>query len=175
MKPNLRKLTGREQRRLEKRLANRKIRPARNGGDIPMLVKADYVLYPMDNLLTQIELRGVLESTEDGVYMFESMQGEATPLWGAVDGMAEFFDQWAIRNNAPLDVSPVRELAKVLLDQEAIEGSLLDRVRELMPRLRAIAGRLSKEEASSLLLNTKIRAELDIQKIRQANAAQPEN
>lgn len=156
MKPVFRRLNGRQQRRLEKRVAARKARPTRDGGDIPMIVKADYVLFPLEDILTRIELHGELDATGDGTYVFRAMDGGLYGLSGAVAGVAEFFDQWAIRHRSPLDLTPLYELADILARQEAIDGTTLDQVKELMPRLRAVCGRLSQAEASDLLLNSRI-------------------
>ncbi len=162
MHPFARSRNGRElaraMKREEKRRAPRRVaKPA----DIPMIVRADYCLSPLDAIFTQLELRGELDCLPDGTPIFTAMDGHTYPIHGAVDGVAEFFDQWAIRNGEVLELAPLRQLAKRLEYGMPIGWMLLDDVKALMPALRRIAGRMRPDEASGLILGTQIKAELE--------------
>lgn len=152
----------RAMRRAEERALNRKRRGRQERpAHIPMIVKADYCLSPLDAIFTQLELRGELDCLPDGTPIFTAMDGHTYPTHGAIEGVAEFFDQWAIRNGEQLRLAPLRQLAKRLEYDMPVDWPLLEEVRTLMPMLRRIAGRMTSEEASSLVLGAQIHAELE--------------
>ncbi len=149
-------------RRAEKRTTSRKRRGRQERpAHIPMIVKADYCLSPLDAIFTQLELRGELDCLPDGTPIFTAMDGHTYPIHGAVDGVAEFFDQWAVRSDEVLELAPLRQLAKRLEYGMPIGWMLLDDVKALMPILRRVAGRMRPDEASGLILGTQIKAELE--------------
>lgn len=148
---------GRAQRRAAKRAERRGQRQQGRQPMIPVFLWADQMLSPIDNILAQIELTGELETDEHGTVICRAATGEIAAAWGAFDGVAELFDQWRIRHNAALDISPLRQLAARFDYGMPVDQPLLDAVRELMPRLRAIASRMAADQADSLILGAHIR------------------
>lgn len=147
----------RELKRIEKRQAKRGQQTQKPQPMIPVFLWADQMFSPIDNILAQIELTGELETDEHGTVICRAATGEIAAAWGAVDGVAELFDQWRIRHNAALDISPLRQLASRFDYGMPVDQPLLDAVRELMPRLRAIASRMAADQVDSLILGAHIR------------------
>lgn len=124
---------------------------------IPMLVKAQYTLEPLEAVIDQIELTGTVNVDQKGTPIFfcnaDGGWYESAP---AIEGMADFFDMWAIRHGKQFDVSALRQLAARLAAGMPLDGPLMQRLHELTPNLRRIASTLDHREAKDLLRGTQI-------------------
>lgn len=155
--------SGRAQKRALERAAEkqragrRRARPA----DVPMIVKADYVLAPVEAVLAQIELRGTVDVLPDGTPIFQAADGSWCPTAGAIEGLADFFEMWAGRHATVVNVAPLRQLCAQFEYSRPVDDGTLHDVRGALPALRRIAGAMSQAEASSLIQSTQIKAEFD--------------
>jgi len=162
MKPFIHIESARERRRGAKREARRRVSREIENRSINMLVKADYVLAPLEAVIAQIELRGTVDVSDAGVPVFRDPFG---PHWyqtaPAIAGIVEFFDQWGIRNQKPVPLTPLRQLHARLDYVMPIDQAMLDEVKAVMPALRRIAGLMDPKEAESLLLGSQVKAEME--------------
>jgi hypothetical protein len=162
MKPYIHIESARERRRGAKREARRRVSREIEKRSINMLVKADYVLAPLEAVLMQMELRGTVDVDATGTPVFRDPFGShwyATAP--AIAGIVEFVDQWGIRNQKPVPLAPLRQLHARLDYVMPVDQAMLDEVKALMPALRRIAGLMDPKEAESLLLGSQVKAELD--------------
>ena len=127
---------------------------------IPMLVKAQYTLEPLETLVDQIERMEAADSVQGEVIFPNHADGVWYPAVGAVAGMADFFDMWAIRHAKPLDVSALRQLAARLEHNMPLDQPLLDRLHSLFPVLRRVGATLDPHDAEDLIRQTLIKNEL---------------
>lgn len=163
MRPMFRLRDGRAQARAMKR-ANERVRADRRRErptGPPMLVAADAVLAPVESILAQIELRGQLRAGPDDEAVFQAWDGAWYPVEGALEGLADFFEQWATRNKRDFSAAAVRIVAARIGQRMPLDEEMLDDVRAILPAMRRIAGLMSPEEAKSLIQGTQIKAELD--------------
>lgn len=124
---------------------------------IPMLVKAQYTLEPLEAVIDQIERNGTVDVDRRGTPVFfcntDGGWYESAP---AIDGMADFFDMWAIRHGRQFDVTALRQLAARLAAGMPLDGPLVASLHALVPRLRRVASTLDHREAQDLLRGTQI-------------------
>ncbi|MFY1847923.1 hypothetical protein [Achromobacter dolens] len=73
-------------------------RPAR----LPMLIKAQQTLAPLEAIIDQIDRDGTVTTNARGVPIFLCLEdGEWYASAPAIAGMADFFDMWATRHVSP--------------------------------------------------------------------------
>lgn len=162
MKPYIHIESARERRRGVKREARRRVSREVERRDINMLVKVDYVLAPLESIIAQIELRGTVDVSDAGVPIFrDPFSNHWYQTAPAVAGIVEFFDQWGIRNQKPVPLTPLRQLHARLEYVMPIDQAMLDEVKALMPALRRVAGLMTQAEAKSLLLGSQVKAEME--------------
>ncbi|WP_029953836.1 hypothetical protein [Achromobacter sp. DH1f] len=154
----------RQQRRmLEKqqarvRATRRPDRPAR----LPMLIKAQQTLAPLEAIIDQIERDGTITTDARGTPIFHCVaDGEWYASAPAISGMADFFDMWATRHGSPFKAAALRQLANRLDVGMPIDGPLMAALQAEIPALRRIGAGLTQADASDLLRQTQILAELD--------------
>ncbi|WP_152609393.1 hypothetical protein [Bordetella avium] len=124
---------------------------------IPMMVKAQYTLEPLEAVIDQIERTGAVDTDQRGTPIFFcNSDGGWYESASAIDGMADFFDMWAIRHARTLDVTPLRQLAARLSAGMLLDAPLMTAVRHLLPILRRVASTLDRDEAIDLLRGTQI-------------------
>lgn len=118
----------RQQRRmLEKqqarvRATRRPDRPAR----LPMLIKAQQTLAPLEAIIDQIERDGTITTDARGTPIFHCVaDGEWYASAPAISGMADFFDMWATRHGSPFKAAALRQLANRLDVGMPIDGPLM--------------------------------------------------
>lgn len=151
-------LNRQQRRQMERQQArHRAMRRVERPAHIPMLVKAQYTLEPLEAVIDQIERTGNVDTDQRGTPIFfcnaDGGWYESAP---AIDGMADFFDMWAIRHDKPLDVAPLRQLAARLAAGMPLDGPLMAGLQALLPRLRRVASTLDAGEAIDLLRGTQI-------------------
>ncbi|MNV69352.1 hypothetical protein D3C71_1622580 [compost metagenome] len=127
---------------------------------IPMLVKAQYTLEPLETLLDQIERCGTVDTAQGEAIFPNHADGVWYPAVGAVAGMADFYEMWATRHNKPLNVSALRQLAARLENGMPVDQPLADRLRTLFPVLRRVGATLDPHDAEDLIRQTLIKNEL---------------
>ncbi|MBD9476460.1 hypothetical protein IB268_26350 [Achromobacter sp. ACM01] len=154
----------RQQRRmLEKqqarvRATRRPERPAR----LPMLIKTQQTLAPLESLIDQIDRDGTVTTDDRGVPIFHCVaDGEWYASAPALAGMADFFDMWAVRHGRAFKAGALRQLAKRLEVGMPIDMPLLAALRAEIPTLRRIGAGLDQADATDLLQQTRILAEME--------------
>lgn len=154
----------RQQRRmLEKQQARVRATRRPRPEHIPMLVKAQYTLEPLETLLDQIERCGTVDTAQGEAIFPNHADGVWYPAVGAVAGMADFFEMWATRHGKPLNVSALRQLAARLDSGMPLDQPLVDRLHALFPVLRRVSATLHPDDAEDLLRQTQIKAEMEAQ------------
>ncbi|MDX3986889.1 MAG: hypothetical protein QHC88_16700 [Achromobacter sp.] len=138
--------------------ATRRPRPER----LPMLVKTQQTLAPLESIIDQIERDGTVTVDARNVPIFHCVaDGEWYASAPAIAGMADFFDMWAVRHGHAFKAAALRQLANRLEAGMPIDGPLMAALNREIPNLRRIGASLDQADASDLLRQTQIRAELD--------------
>ncbi|CAB3729208.1 hypothetical protein [Achromobacter piechaudii] len=138
--------------------ATRRPRPER----LPMLIKTQQTLAPLESIIDQIERDGTVTVDMRGVPVFHCVaDGEWYASAPAIAGMADFFDMWATRHSHAFQATALRQLAARLEASMPIDGPLMAALHREIPALRRIGAGLTQDDASDLLRQTQIRAELD--------------
>ncbi|MCP1404464.1 hypothetical protein [Achromobacter insolitus] len=159
----------RQQRRMmEKQQARVRATRRPRPEHIPMLVKAQYTLEPLESLIDQIERLGTVYTAQGEAIFPNHGDGVWYPAVGAVAGMADFFEMWAIRHNKPLNVSALRQLAARLENGMPVDQPLVDRLRTLFPVLRRVGATLLPDDAEDLIRQTLIKNELGAARVQGA-------
>lgn len=128
---------------------------------IPMLVKSQNAIGPLEDWLRQIEIHETVDSVQGEAILRSHGDGFAYPAAGAVDGVADFFEMWATRHSKTLDVSALRQVAVRLANGAPIDHPLMERVKALLPTLRRIGALMNCDDAEDLIRQTQIKAELE--------------
>ncbi|MFY2582096.1 hypothetical protein [Achromobacter xylosoxidans] len=128
---------------------------------IPMLVKSQCAIGPLEDWLRQIEIHETVDSVQGEAILRSHGDGFAYPAAGAVDGVADFFEMWATRHGKTRDVSALRQVAVRLANGAPIDHPLMERVKALLPTLRRIGAFMNCDDAEDLIRQTQIKAELE--------------
>ncbi|MGE8691490.1 MAG: hypothetical protein ACN6PJ_30385 [Achromobacter sp.] len=153
----------REQRRMMEKQqarvrATRRPRPER----LPMLIKTQQTLAPLEAIIDQIERDGTVATDDRGVPIFYCIEdGQWYASAPALVGMADFFDMWATRHGSQFKATALRQLAKRLEVGMPVDAPLLTALHAEIPTLRRIGAGLDQDDATDLLQQTRILAELD--------------
>lgn len=138
--------------------ATRRPRPER----LPMLIKTQQTLAPLEAIIDQIERDGTVTVDPRGVPVFHCV---ADGVWyasaPAIAGMADFFDMWATRHGHAFQATALRQLAARLEASMPIDGPLMAALHREIPALRRIGAGLTRDDASDLLRQTQILAEME--------------
>lgn len=140
---------------------------------IPMLVKSQYAIGPLEDWLRQIEIHETVDSVQGEAILRSHGDGFAYPAAGAVDGVADFFEMWATRHGKTLDVSALRQVAVRLANGAPIDHPLMERAKALLPTLRRIGALMNRDDAEDLIRQTQIKAELEAGAARANTEIQP--
>ena len=138
--------------------ATRRPRPER----LPMLVKTQQTLAPLEAIIDQIQRDGTVTIDARGVPIFYCVaDGEWYASAPAISGMADFFDMWATRHGSPFKATALRQLANRLDVGMPIDAPLMAALNREIPNLRRIGASLDQADASDLLRQTQIKAEME--------------
>ncbi|MGE8629494.1 hypothetical protein [Achromobacter denitrificans] len=154
----------RQQRRmLEKQQARvRATRRPERQARLPMLIKTQQTLAPLEAIIDQIQRDGTVTVDARGVPIFYCVaDGEWYASAPAILGMADFFDMWATRHGREFKAVALRQLAKRLEVGMPVDAPLLVALHAEIPTLRRIGAGLDQDDATDLLQQTRILAELD--------------
>lgn len=100
-----------EKQQARVRATRRPDRPAR----LPMLIKTQQTLAPLESIIDQIDRDGTVTTDDRGVPIFHCVaDGEWYASAPAILGMADFFDMWAVRHGHVFKAVALRQLAKRL-------------------------------------------------------------
>lgn len=147
-----------EKQQARVRATRRPDRPAR----LPMLIKTQQTLAPLEAIIDQIERDGTVTVDARGVPVFHCVaDGEWYASAPAIAGMADFFDMWATRHGREFKATALRQLAKRLDVGMPIDGPLMAALHAEIPALRRIGAGLTHDDATDLLQQTRILAEIE--------------
>ncbi|MGW9066958.1 hypothetical protein ACWGPO_22975 [Achromobacter animicus] len=147
-----------EKQQARVRATRRPDRPAR----LPMLIKTQQTLAPLESIIDQIQRDGTVTVDARGVPIFYCVaDGEWYASAPAISGMADFFDMWATRHGSPFKAAALRQLAKRLDVGMPVDGPLMAALSAEIPALRRIGAGLTQADASDLLRQTQILAEME--------------
>ncbi|WP_286936173.1 hypothetical protein [Achromobacter sp. UBA4530] len=147
-----------EKQQARVRATRRPDRPAR----LPMLIKTQQTLAPLEAIIDQMERDGTVTVDPRGVPVFHCVSdGEWYASAPAIAGMADFFDMWATRHGREFKATALRQLAKRLDVGMPIDGPLMAALHAEIPALRRIGAGLTQADASDLLRQTQILAEME--------------
>ncbi|MFY4005988.1 hypothetical protein [Achromobacter denitrificans] len=129
---------------------------------LPMLIKTQQTLAPLESIIDQIERDGTVTVDARGLPIFHCVaDGEWYASAPAIAGMADFFDMWATRHGSQFKATALRQLAKRLEVGMPIDAPLMAALHAELPSLRRIGAGLDQDDATDLLQQTRILAELD--------------
>ncbi|WP_143218651.1 hypothetical protein [Achromobacter xylosoxidans] len=147
-----------EKQQARVRATRRPERPAR----LPMLIKTQQTLAPLEAIIDQIQREGTVTIDTRGVPVFYCVaDGEWYASAPAIAGMADFFDMWAVRHGRAFKATALRQLAKRLEVGMPVDAPLMAALHAEIPALRRIGAGLTQDDASDLLRQTQILAEME--------------
>lgn len=156
MKPVIRQPSARELRRAKRRAVS-------EPPPIPMLLRMQYVLAPLERILDDIE-RTQHVTTADGQPVFDLPNESAQhiyPMVPAIEGIVDFYEMYWVRRDQNKTLPGLRQLAKRLQYSMPLTERETAAARADMAAMRAIVPILSPSEAADLLLQTQIKAEME--------------
>ncbi|MGS1115979.1 hypothetical protein [Castellaniella sp. UC4442_H9] len=154
----------REQRRAAERRQRRMPRLHRieRPLPVPMIVKMTTVLSPVEAILDQIERDGTVCVDGRGMPIFKaSPENEWFAMVPALLGVVDMFSMWATRHEKAFDLSALQRLAHKLEYSMPVTDTDTRAVRALLPSMQRVACTLSHDEADNLILQTRIKDELE--------------
>ncbi len=130
---------------------------------IPMLLRMQYVLAPLERIIDDIERTGCV--TEAGSTPIFDLPNESAklmyPMAPAIEGIADFYEMFWARRGQDKQLTGVRQLAKRLHYGMPITEQETAAARTDMASMRTIVPMLTKKEAADLILQTQIKAEME--------------
>lgn len=151
----------RKQRRHKARNKAYKPKEVRMPSIAAMAGKTQLAMAPLDRIIAQIERDGTATVDSKGIPVFQASDGEWYPSGEAIAGLIWHFEMWGTRQGKTPPLEGLRELAIALHYLVPIQQSTLDKLRIELPELRRISIHMSEAEASDLVMQTQIRAELE--------------
>lgn len=157
MKPIFRQPSARELRRSKRRAVSEPPPP------IPMLVRMQYVLAPLERILDDIE-RTQHVAAANGQPVFDLPNESARhifPMVPAIEGIVDFYEMYWARRGQDKTLPGLRQLAKRLQYSMPLTERETAAARQDMATMRGIVPTLSSDEATDLILQTQIKAEME--------------
>lgn len=156
MKPVFRQPSARELRRSKRRAVS-------EPPPIPMLVRMQYVLAPLERILDEIE-RTEHVPAANGQPIFDLPNESARhffPMVPAIEGIVDFYEMYWARRGQDKTLPGLRQLAKRLQYGMPLTERETAAARQDMATMRGIVPTLTSGEATSLILQTQIKAEME--------------
>lgn len=154
----------RQQRRAAERIHSRQRsqRQISKPIPVPMIVKMNTVLSPLEAILDQLERDGTVHTDARGTPIFKAApENEWFAMVPALLGVIDMFSMWATRRGKVFDLSALQRLAHKLEYGMPVSQSDVRAVRALLPYMQRVACTLSHDEAKNLVLQTQIKEELE--------------
>ena len=126
----------------------------------PMIVGADLVMRPLEQIVDQIERDGTVDASPKGVPMFKAGDGRWYDSAAAIEGVIWHFEMFSIRHNLTLPLDALRELHIALKYQVPVFERTVKGLKEAMPELRCAMSLADPEEQLDILLQAQIKEEL---------------
>lgn len=157
--------SSREMRRRAERDMKRKrpSQPRREPLAPTMLVRMQYVLAPLEQIVDDIERTGsVMAAGREPVFTLpHESAAHLYPIVPAIDGIVDFYEMFCIRRKRNETLPGIRQFARRLEYGMPVSEREIAAVRQDMRTMRKIVPGLSSQEAADLLLQTQIMAEME--------------
>lgn len=137
----------------------------------PMLVGASLVMFPLQQIVNQLDLHGTVDTDSKGVAQFMATDGRWYESAPAIEGVIWHFEMMCTRHGLVLPLDGLRELHIALKYIVPIQNSTMVKLRAALPVLQRAMGLADRQDQIDLLQQTRIRAELvDLQEREKAEA-----
>ncbi|NLZ10852.1 MAG: hypothetical protein GX086_05910 [Alcaligenaceae bacterium] len=156
MKPLFRQPSSRELRRAKRR----DMTPP---PPVPMFIRMQNVLAPLERIIDDIERTGDVTAL-NGTPVFDLPHESGRQyhtMAPAIDGIADFYEMFWARRKQHKVLAGIRQLAKRLHYSMPITEHEIAAAKDDMAAMRAIVPMLTESEATDLILQTQIKAEID--------------
>jgi hypothetical protein len=136
--------------------AHEKVRarwPVRNS----MVLAAELVMRPVDQIIDQIERDGTVDVDERGFPHFQAGDGNWYDSAAGIEGVIWHFEMWCIRHGKELPLQPLRDLHVALKYLVPVQARTLADLKTSMPQLRRALALANPEDALDLLHQAEIK------------------
>lgn len=152
-----RRLALRIEGRRPRRPARHEMRPKAS----PMIVGAEIVMRPLEQLFDELDRTGKVTVNSRGFPEFLACDGHWYEAAPAIEGLIWHFEMWCTRHRKELPLQPLRELHIALHYLVPVQESTIDALRQALPVLRRVIALGLPEDQVDLLQQTRIKAELE--------------
>lgn len=129
----------------------------------PMLIGAELVLRPLEQIIDRLEIDGTVDVDGRGTPVFQDGDGQWYEAAGAIEGLMWHIEMLAIRHGMDLPLDGMRELVTAFRYLVPVQPSTMAKLRLAMPELRRVLSMADPDEQISLMRQTQIKAELEAQ------------
>lgn len=161
----------RQQRRTAERLAARQVAQRRMPAHqqprrerpvhAPMVVGAELVMRPLEQIIEQIATHGTVDVDERGHPQFMAADGHWYESAGAIEGVVWHFEMLETRRQVALPLEGLRDLHIALKYLVPIRETTMAKLAHEIPVLRAALAQGDPEEQLDILQQTRIKAEFE--------------
>ncbi len=129
---------------------------------MPMILKMNTVLSPVEAILDQLDRDGTVHVDERGTPIFPAgPRNSWFAMVPALLGVVDLFSMWATRHGKTFDLSALERLAHKLEYGMPVAEHDIAAVRALLPYMQRVACTLSHDEADDLIMQGRIKDELE--------------
>lgn len=154
----------RKARRLAQRAESRRGRPARRAERpkaSPMIIGAEIVMRPLEQLVDELDRTGKVPVNARGFPEFLACDGHRYEAAPAIEGLIWHFEMWETRHDKQLPIQPLRDLHIALHYLVPIQERTIDALRKALPILRRVMALGQPDDQVDLLLQTQIKAAME--------------
>lgn len=126
-----------------------------------MLIAADLVLRPVEQIIEQIDRDGTVNVDSRGFPQFQAGDGKWYESAGGIEGVIWHFEMWCTRHGKDLPLQPLRDLHTALKYLVPIQERTMAGLRESMPQLRRALSVADPDDALDILHQTQIKAAME--------------
>ena len=123
--------------------------------------KISAVFFPIERVLSRLEIDGTIETAGRQVVFKEDMKGGWYDMVAALRGVIQFHELAASRHNLPIDLSAMVRFANKLEACSPIFETDLEAMNTCINACKQQAMKLRVSEATSIVDTVRISAELD--------------
>lgn len=156
----------RRERRMALRIESRRQTRARRierPKAAPMIIGAEVVLRPLEQLFDQLDRTGEVSVDARGYPEFLAADGHWYEAAPAIEGLIWHFEMWCTRHDKKLPLQPLRDLHVALHYLVPVQPSTIAALRDALPILRRTMALGSPEDQVDLFQQTRIKAAMEAQ------------
>lgn len=154
----------RKDRRLVQRIESRRrsrTRREERPKAAPMMVGAEIVMRPLEQLFDELDRTGKISVNERGFPEFLACDGYRYEAAPAIEGLIWHFEMWETRHGKTLPLQPLRDLHVALHYLVPIQERTVEALRQTLPILRNVMATGKPEDQIDLLQQTRIKAAME--------------